>query len=94
MISLLIHPERRRPNPPALRVDLRPVILVGMSLWAVALLVSVVLVVLDRATFELPATCAAGIVLGIIGLGWERRNRSEYRSRDDESAENPPENPA
>ncbi|MFF2621985.1 DUF2530 domain-containing protein [Oerskovia jenensis] len=94
MISLLIHPERRRPNPPALRVDLRPVILVGMSLWAVALLVSVVLVVLDRATFELPATCAAGIVLGIIGLGWERRNRSEYRSRDDESAEFPPENPA
>lgn len=94
MISLLIHPERRRPNPPALRVDLRPVILVGMSLWAVALLVSVVLVVLDRATFELPATCAAGIVLGIIGLGWERRNRSEYRSRADESAEIPPENPA
>ncbi|MFF3065919.1 DUF2530 domain-containing protein [Oerskovia sp. NPDC057915] len=82
MISLLVHPERRRPSPPALRVDLKPVILVGMSLWAAALVVSVVLLVLDRATFELPATCAAGIVLGMVGLGWERRNRNEYRSQD------------
>ncbi|MHA7133493.1 DUF2530 domain-containing protein [Oerskovia turbata] len=81
MISLLIHPERRRPNPPALRVDLRPVILIGMSLWALGLVVSVVLLVLDRTTFELPATCAAGIALGGIGLLWERRNRDDYRSR-------------
>lgn len=80
MISLLLHPERRRPEPPPLRVDLRPVILVGMSLWAVALIASIVLLVLGRATFELPATCGAGIVLGIIGLGWERRNRKVYRS--------------
>lgn len=94
MLSLLIHPERRRPNPPALRVDLRPVILVGMSLWAVALVVSVVLLLLDRATFELPASCAAGIVLGIIGLGWERRNRSEYRTHLDESGDDAQGTPA
>ena len=98
MLSLLIHPERRRPNPPALRVDLRPVILVGMSLWAVGLVAAVVLLALDRAllllgaqdldraTFELPATCAAGIALGVVALGWERRNRSEYRSADDDPA--------
>jgi hypothetical protein len=81
MISLLIHPERRRPNPPALRVDLRPVILIGMSLWTVGLVIAVVLLLLDRATFELPATCVAGIALGAIGLLWERRNRDDYRSR-------------
>ncbi|WP_227748714.1 DUF2530 domain-containing protein [Oerskovia douganii] len=86
MLSLLIHPERRRPNAPALRVDLRPVILVGMSLWAVGLVAAVVLLALDRATFELPATCAAGIALGVVALGWERRNRSEYRSADDDPA--------
>jgi hypothetical protein len=80
MISLLVHPERRRPNPPALRVDLRPVILVGMSLWALGLVVALVLLALGRATFEVPATCAAGIALGAIGLVWEHRNRDDYRS--------------
>jgi len=79
MMSLLIHPERRRPNPPALRVDLRPVILVGIGLWTTALLVSLVLLVLDRATYEPAATCAAGIALGLVGLVWERRHRNGYR---------------
>ncbi|MEK8227721.1 DUF2530 domain-containing protein [Oerskovia sp. M15] len=79
MISLLIHPERRRPNPPALRVDLRPVVFIGMGLWAVALVVSMVLLAVGRATYEAPATCGAGVLLGVAGLMWERRHRAEYR---------------
>lgn len=80
MISLLIHPERRRPNPPALRVDLRHVALAGMSLWAIALAVSLVLLALGHVTYRAPATCGAGLLLGLVGLAWERRNRAEYRS--------------
>ncbi|MNW65388.1 hypothetical protein D3C74_437690 [compost metagenome] len=51
-----------------------------MSLWAIALAVSLVLLVLGHATYQAPATCGAGLLLGLVGLAWERRNRAEYRS--------------
>jgi len=82
IVSLLLHPERRRPGPPPLRVDLRRVILGGIAAWAVALVVSVALLASSRASVETVVTCGAGILLGGAGLLWERRNRKAYRGEE------------
>ncbi|GAA1731010.1 hypothetical protein GCM10009809_28180 [Isoptericola hypogeus] len=79
---MLLHPERRRPGPPPLRVDLRRVLLAGIAAWATALAVTVVLLALGRATPEVVVTCSVGILLGGLGLLWERRNRRAYRGED------------
>jgi hypothetical protein len=81
-VTLLLHPERRRPGPPPLRVDLRRVLLAGMAAWFVALVVFGVLAILGRSTTQAVATCATGLLLGGAGLLWERRHRREYRGED------------
>lgn len=68
--------------PPPLRVDLRRVLLAGMAAWLVALVVTGVLAAVGRATTEVVATCATGLLLGGGGLLWERRHRREYRGED------------
>ncbi|MCK9794699.1 DUF2530 domain-containing protein [Isoptericola sp. 4D.3] len=82
LVRLLTHPEERRPGPPPLRVDLRRVVLGGIALWAVALVATLVVFVLGRATVEAVVTCVAGIVLGGAGLLWERKHRDDYRGED------------
>ena len=82
-VTLLLHPERRRPDPAPWRVDLRVVILAGMALWAVALVVCGILLSTGALGPRAVATCAAGLVLGFLGLGWERRNRTRYRESSD-----------
>ncbi|OLT48077.1 DUF2530 domain-containing protein [Cellulosimicrobium sp. CUA-896] len=79
-VALLLHPERRRPDPTPLRVDLRVVILAGMALWAVALVVCAVLLVTGTIGPRAVATCAAGLVLGVAGLWWEKRHRDTASS--------------
>ncbi len=77
-VTLLLHPERRRPDPPPLRVDLRVVLLAGMALWAVALVVCAVLLVTGTLGPRPVTTCAAGLVLGVAGLWWETRHRDTF----------------
>ncbi|HEY0214945.1 MAG TPA: DUF2530 domain-containing protein [Cellulomonas sp.] len=72
-IQLALRPERRRPTPDPVPVSLRPVVLVGMGLWAVALVVALVLWLTGVTGPNGPLTCAAGLVLGVLGLGWVRR---------------------
>ena len=79
-VTLLLHPDRRRPDPGPWRVDLRVVILVGMGLWAVALVVCTALLALGTIAPRAVATCGVGLVLGLLGLAWERRNRTRYRA--------------
>jgi len=79
-VTLLLHPDRRRPDPAPRRVDLRVVILAGMALWTLALVVCVVLLATGLLGARAVATCGAGLVLGLLGLVWERRHRASYRA--------------
>lgn len=83
-VTLLLHPDRRRPDPAPWRVDLRVVILAGMALWTAALVVCVVLLATGTLGPRAVATCGAGLVLGVLGLAWERRNRTRYRTSSDD----------
>ncbi|GGC05614.1 hypothetical protein GCM10010972_18520 [Cellulomonas carbonis] len=50
--------------------------LVGIAVWVVALVVTLVLLGLGRVEGRAVATCATGVVLGLLALVWERRHRS------------------
>lgn len=81
MFDLFLHPERRRPGPQPLQVDLRRIILAGMALWALAALVLGVLAVgFDRDVTSKLAVCATGLGLGLLALAWEHVNRRRYRA--------------
>ncbi len=75
VLSMALRPERRRASPPPLAVDLRVVSLVGMGLWSVAAVVGVLAWRLADASWTVPVTCATGVVLGALGLRWDRRHR-------------------
>jgi len=60
-------PAPTKPAPPPLRVDTARVVLIGIALWAVAL---VVLLVLGHRVDRLWTwTCVVAIGLGFLGLG-------------------------
>ena len=73
--SLLTHPERRRPSPPAPRADLYRVFVGGIVLFAVGLIVALVLQLTGHGGIDAVAICGTGIVLGGLGLLWARRHR-------------------
>jgi hypothetical protein len=75
VLSLLLHPDRRRPAPEPPPSNLRRVILVGIAAWTVVLVGSVIALAAgtDGAP-EIVATCAAGIALGGLGLLWTARH--------------------
>ena len=66
--------QRLQPSPPPLEVDLGRIMLVGTMVWAVALVVSAVLVFLDVVGPRAPIICAAGLVAGSYGVWWSRRH--------------------
>ena len=81
LIELLLHPERRRPDPEPATVDLRRIILIGMAIWLVALTVECIRWVngADGAPRAF-AICLAGLALGVFGLDWVRRHPRASRS--------------
>ncbi|NCT90557.1 DUF2530 domain-containing protein [Cellulomonas sp. APG4] len=62
-------------------VDLRTVFLVGIAVWLLALVVSVVLTATDHLDGRIPWICVTGAVLGLLALAWESRTRAERQSR-------------
>ena len=74
-------PAPTRPSPPPLKVDTARVVLVGIGLWAVALVV--LLVLGDRVDPVWTWTCVAAIVLAVLGLGlmrWQGQARTSSPS--------------
>ena len=80
-IELTLRPERRRRGVEPATVDLRVVALVGIGLWLVAgATFGVLALVTDVDVAEQLLVCAAGLVLGLLGLVWEHTNRRRYRA--------------
>lgn len=57
-------------------VDLRRVFVVGTALWALALVVSAVLVGAGVVDGRQVWVSGAGVALGFLALAWERRRRA------------------
>ncbi|NUU18948.1 DUF2530 domain-containing protein [Cellulomonas humilata] len=69
----MLHPTRTTPPPVA--IDLERVVLVGTGIWGLALLVTGVLVATGELEWDIVWVCATGVVLGLLGAAWARRNR-------------------
>lgn len=81
MLDLFLHPERRRPGPQPLQVDLRRTIVVGIALWCVAIVVlGVLAVTVDTDVTSKLIICTTGLGLGLLALVWEHTNRRRYRA--------------
>ena len=81
MLDLFLHPERRRPGPQPLQVDLRRTIVAGIALWGAAIAVLAVLAVaVDADVTSKLVICATGLGLGLLALVWEHTNRRRYRA--------------
>lgn len=81
MFDLFLHPERRRPGPQPLQVDLRRTIVAGIALWcAGAVVLVVVAAVTDVDVTSKLVICATGLGLGLLALVWEHANRRRYRA--------------
>jgi hypothetical protein len=78
-------PRPTKQAPPPLKVDTARVVLAGMVLWAVALVV--LLFLGDRVDRMWTWTCAAAIVLAVIGLGVMRLQGQLPRRPDAEDDE-------
>lgn len=81
MLDLFLHPERRRPGPQPLQVDLRRTIVVGIALWcAGAAVLAVLAIAFDVEVASKMVICATGLGLGLLALVWEHTNRRRYRA--------------
>ncbi|BDZ42666.1 DUF2530 domain-containing protein [Paraoerskovia sediminicola] len=78
-VHLVLRPETRRPAPEPLRVDLRPILLVGIAVFVVAGIVCGLLMILDVTALRHVLICVAGVSLGLVGLVWEKKHRADYR---------------
>ncbi|WP_298461845.1 DUF2530 domain-containing protein [uncultured Cellulomonas sp.] len=78
VLEVILRPDRRRPDPPPVEVDMRRVFAVGIALWSVALVVCAVLWRTGAAGTVPVWSCAAGLALGVMGMIWERRHRRPH----------------
>ena len=67
----------RRPDPPPLETNDVAIVAGGTALWAVALVVLLVLRVTDHEVHDWwLEMCAAGVLLGLVGVRYCRRRRT------------------
>ncbi|WP_205687509.1 DUF2530 domain-containing protein [Cellulomonas endophytica] len=72
LVAVLLHPTRT--PPPPLAIDLRAVALAGAALFALAGVVCLVLALTGTTTWRPVEVCVVGVVLGLVGAEWSRRN--------------------
>jgi hypothetical protein len=75
VLEVILRPDRRRPDPPAVDVDMRRVFLVGLGLWLAGLAVAAVLWRTGVISSTPVWSCLAGAALGLVGLAWDRVHR-------------------
>jgi Protein of unknown function (DUF2530) len=82
-VPLFLPPSKAKPPPPPLRTDDRRAVLVGLGVWVVLLLVAVAVPEVRRTgEGRWLGSCVAGIVLGLVALGYlHRRDRRERSGR-------------
>ncbi|GHS89492.1 hypothetical protein AGMMS50218_15910 [Actinomycetota bacterium] len=73
LFRLALRPDERRSTPEPVPVSLRPVALVGIAGWLVALVVTLVLWFSDSVAATTVWTCVVGVLLGGYGLWWVGR---------------------
>ena len=83
-LAPIFNPSARKPGPGPVKVDLRRVFMTGTILWALALIVSTILVfwadVLDEQAI---VVCLIGVGIGLVLLIWAYfHNRHEHRLSD------------
>jgi hypothetical protein len=64
---------RLREAPPPVQVRMVTITWVGMALWGAGLVVTGPLALADRLVPLVPATCLAGLILGVPTWWWARR---------------------
>lgn len=62
-------------------IDLGRVFRIGIVLWAVAVVVTTVLLLAGQVEARTVAVCATGLALGFVALAWERRRRDRTTPR-------------
>ena len=72
VLEVILFADRRRPDPPPVRVDMRRVFVVGIAAWLVVLAVLTVLWRMGVVDSTPVWSCVAGATLGVVGLVWER----------------------
>jgi len=75
-MKLWLKDSERKPDPAPVQTDDRRAVVVGLALWIVATVV--VLVAWPDAAPTAIATCATGIVLGVVGLVYTHRRRRKH----------------
>lgn len=76
-MRLWLKDSERRPDPAPVQTDDRKPILIGISLWLVALVVMLVFLapLIDSGNSWLLWTCVVGLALGLLGLLYTNRRR-------------------
>lgn len=82
LLDTLLHP--RRTPPPPLDVDLARVMSVGTVVWALALVVTGAFWAFGAATGTTVGVCAAGTLVGVVGVVWSRRHVPDPQPADDD----------
>ena len=72
LVETLLHPQRT--PPPPIDVDLARVMGAGTVAWVVALVVVALLRWADVVPVEWVWVCSAGVLVGVAGVLWARRN--------------------
>lgn len=78
-LAPILDPGARKPGPKPAQVDLHRVFFIGTTLWLIAGIVCLILVLLGKHATGALIVCVSGMIIGVLLLIWEHFNRWYYR---------------
>ncbi|MBT1177355.1 DUF2530 domain-containing protein [Bifidobacterium callimiconis] len=78
-LAPILDPGARKPGPKPAQVDLHRVFFIGTTLWLIAGIICLILVLLGKHATGALIVCVAGMIIGVLLLIWEHFNRWYYR---------------